>query len=104
MPIRRFIYLLCSAAILLACNVPPASAASSPPMEHGLLITPLRQFLSAKAGQPLNSSFTVANLTNKPLIVRLSVQQFSVTNYVYNYKFEAPTNNWLHLGFTSVSL
>ncbi len=81
-----------------------ATAASTPPREHGLLITPLRQFLSIKAGHALDSSFTVANLTDRPLTITLSVQQFSVTNYVYNYRFEAPTNNWLHLGLTTVSL
>jgi hypothetical protein len=81
-----------------------AYAASIPPTEKGLLITPLRQFPSVSAGTAANDSFSVANLTDKPLTVNLSVKQFSVSDYVYNYTFEAPDNDWLHLALTSITL
>lgn len=82
----------------------PVHAASNPPRESGLLITPLRQYLSADAGKTVNSSLSIANLTEKPLQVNLSVQQFAVTDYVYNYKFEAPRNDWVHLGLSNLTL
>ncbi len=50
------------------------------------------------------SQFTIANLTNAPLEVTLSLQQFSVTDYAYSYVFSAPANDWLHLGQTNVTL
>jgi hypothetical protein len=79
-------------------------AADSPPIEKGLLITPLRQFLAADAGEILHSSFTFANLTTEPLTVSASVKEFSVTDYVYDYTFQNPHNDWLHLEKTSVTL
>jgi len=81
-----------------------AHADSAPARERGLLITPLRQYLKADAGSSAKSTFSVANLTDKPLAVSLSVQQFSVTDYVYNYKFEAPKNDWVHLGMHDLVL
>jgi hypothetical protein len=71
---------------------------------QGLLITPIRQFLSVDAGKSLHSTFTVGNLTGKTLDVRLNVQQFSVSNYAYNYTFSPPGNNWLHLSTEAVTL
>jgi len=92
--------------LVLQCLVPALAnaAAVTPPPEKGLLITPLRQYLSASSGQTIKSSVTVANLTDQPLTVTMSVRQFSVTDYVYNYKFEAPKNDWLHLDLSSVTL
>jgi len=69
-----------------------------------LLITPLRQYLSIDAGKSLDSSLTIANLTDGPLIVNLSVKQFSVANYTYDYKFTAPPNDWIHLSTNSFTL
>jgi hypothetical protein len=58
-----------------------AAAGPQPNIEKGLLITPLRQFLSVDAGKTIHSSFSVANLTDNPLTVDLKVEQFSVTDY-----------------------
>ena len=102
---KRLAPLLILAALLCAAfpgNVLAASAA--PPKEKGLLITPLRQYLSVDAGKTVQSSFTVANLTDDPLSVNFSIKQFSVTDYVYNYKFNNPTNKWVHLSTDSVTL
>jgi hypothetical protein len=77
---------------------------SQPNIEKGLLITPLRQFLSVDAGKTVNSSFSVANLTDTPLTVDLKVEQFSVTDYVYNYTFSKPKDPWLQLSTQHVDL
>ena len=98
---KRLLLLL---ALSLAFVPGTTQAASTPPKESGLLITPLRQFLSADAGSTLESTFSIANLTDKPLEVSLSVQQFSVTDYVYNYRFEAPTNDWVRLSQSALTL
>lgn len=80
------------------------AAASTPAQEHGLLITPLRQFISSDAGTTKQSTFSVANLTDQPITVSLQVKQFSVTDYAYNYTFSPPENDWLHLGQSSLTL
>jgi hypothetical protein len=93
--------------IVLLCGALPATAKadSGPPSQvRGLLITPLRQYLKTAAGATIKSNLSVTNLTDKPLDVHLSVQQFSVTDYSYNYQFTQPNNDWLHLGLTDFSL
>jgi len=101
---RRLLPLLLLAVLLSSALPGSAAAAGAPTTEKGLLITPLRQFVSADAGSSAHSTFSVANLTNQPLNIQLSVQQFSVANYTYNYRFTQPTNNWLHLAQTTTAL
>ena len=74
------------------------------PSERGLLITPPRQYLTIDPGKSTESSFTVANLTDKPMDVTLSVEQFSVANYTYDFKFETPKEDWIKLEETKVAL
>jgi hypothetical protein len=88
--------------LLVPSNVTAAS--SRPNIEKGLLITPLRQFLSVDAGKTVRSSFSVANLTDQPLTVDLKVEQFSVTDYVYNYTFSKPKDPWLQLNTQQIDL
>lgn len=89
---------------LLTAGLPPTASAATPNIEKGLLITPLRQFLSVDAGNTLSSSFSVANLTDNPLTIDLKVEQFSVSDYVYNYTFSKPANPWLQLSSPSIAL
>jgi hypothetical protein len=81
-----------------------AAAGPQPNIEKGLLITPLRQFLSVDAGKTIHSSFSVANLTDNPLTVDLKVEQFSVTDYAYNYTFSKPNDPWLQLSTQQLDL
>jgi len=97
--LRRVISLLLLALLLL-----PMGTAHAADNKQGLLITPIREFLSVDAGKKVESSFTVENLSSRPLAVGFSVQQFSVTNYSYNYTFSRPANNWLHLSQPGASL
>jgi hypothetical protein len=102
----RFTALLACLLLAYGMALPAgrAAAAGAPKPEKGLLITPIKQYLSGDAGTTVQSSFDVANLTAQPLSVALSVKQFSVSNYVYNYQFENPKDNWLHLSTGAVTL
>jgi hypothetical protein len=93
--------LLATVLLLLPGSV---SAAPAPNIEKGLLITPLRQFLSADTGGMVQSSFSVTNQTDGPLDIDLKVEQFSVTDYYYNYTFSQPSSTWVHLSIPSVTL
>jgi hypothetical protein len=97
--------LLCVVMLLsVCCSVTVNAQSSAPVREKGLLITPLRQFLATDAGKSARSTFSLANLTDSPLRVTLSVKQFSVTDYVYTYQFNQPSEDWIHISVTSLTL
>ncbi len=90
------------AIIVLQLIISPIVFAQSP--DRGLLITPPRQYLEADPGKSTKSSVTVANLTENPLDVHLSVEQFSVADYTYDYMFESVKEDWIKLDQTNVTL
>lgn len=93
------------AAVLVILSLPVGRVnAEELPTERGLLITPPRQYLTVDPGKTTQSSFSVANLTENVLDVTLSVEQFSVANYTYDFKFESPKEDWVKLEKTQVSL
>jgi len=99
---QRLILLLSLVCLVVSCLGPSSAQAATQP--HGLAITPLRQYLKAVAGTTTNSSLTISNLTDKPLDVALSVRQFSLTDYTYNYQFTQPKNDWLRIHTPTVAL
>ncbi|MFA5004295.1 MAG: hypothetical protein WC498_03415 [Candidatus Saccharimonadales bacterium] len=101
---KRFIALLVLFILVAAMPWGIVRAAGTPPTTKGLLITPLRKYTAVDAGSAQTSSFTVSNLTDRPLTVTLSIKQFSVANYTYDYRFSDPNNNWVTLGLKQVSL
>jgi hypothetical protein len=97
----RFVFLV--GVLLGAAILPPTTAYAADSTNKGLSISPLRQEVTAKPGAPKVGFFTVANYTEKPMTIDLSVQQFSVTDYVYDYKFLTPPKyNWVKLRETTV--
>ncbi|MDN5275055.1 MAG: exported protein of unknown function [Candidatus Saccharibacteria bacterium] len=56
------------------------------------------------AGKVERKSLTVANITDKPVTVTLSVEQFSVADYTYDYIFTAPKEDWVKLESTQLEL
>ncbi len=56
----------------------------------GLSVTPVRAEQSVTAGKTSVGSFTIGNHTDEPIVVKLSVKQFSVTDYAYDYVFQDP--------------
>lgn len=65
--------------------------------DKGLSISPLRKEVSVMAGTESSGYFTVANLTSKPMDIEFSVREFSVTEFIYDYKFHVPGNDWVKL-------
>lgn len=100
---KRFVPLL-FLVVLLCAALPGDAHAATPAQQKGLLITPIRQFLSVDAGKTVRSSLTVANLTDDPRTVTFSAKQFSVSDYAYNYSFSQANNDWLHLDVASIDL
>lgn len=86
--------------LVALCLVPNAASAAV----GGLRISPVRQFPSVDAGATERSQFTITNTTDDPLPVTLSVKQFSVADYTYEYTFNPPENDWLRLGITETVL
>jgi hypothetical protein len=90
-----------SALLVFTGAMGPAEATAR---KGGLSITPLRQFVNVDAGTPKNSSITLGNQSGATLNIILSIKQFSVNDYSYDYDFENPGNNWLVLGQTTLQL
>lgn len=100
--LRRVGLLLLAASLL----VPHATYAAntSSPQNKGLFITPLRSFVSVQPGKTAGGTFTIANITNAPITVTLSVEQFSVADYTYDYQFTQTRDDWVRLSQTEVAL
>ena len=96
---KRRLLTLCLCLLVLL----PAPASADTPKNKGLLISPLRQYISLDAGKQAIGRFTVANLTEQPITVTLSAKQFSVSDYAYNYNF-SPPNDWLSFKLTQIPL
>lgn len=95
-------------ALIVCCLVLSTSAHAASPAElknKGLYISPLREQITVQPGVPQRKTLTVANYTDKPATIELSVESFSVTNYSYDYQFLAPPQeNWIKLDQSKVSL
>lgn len=88
--------------IWLAVGSPASAAGTTQP---GLGITPLRKDLSVQAGTPKADLITIANYTGQPITVDLAANEFSVTDYSYDYEFKAPPkNDWIVLPEKTITL
>lgn len=72
--------------------------------ERGLQISPLRNYLAMDAGDSLTRSVTIANVTNKPIVVTMSLEQFSASDYIYDFRFSQPKNNYVKLVENRITL
>lgn len=81
---------------------PPVYAAD--PDNRGLLVTPIREYKKIDSGKSIQDTLTVANLTKNAADVTLSVEQFSVTNFSYDYTFELPREKWITIATPKVRL
>ena len=70
----------------------------------GLFITPLRAYPVVSPGKQANGTFTVANITEESTVIDLSIEQFSVTDYTYDYQFNHTQKDWLRLNKTQLKL
>jgi len=90
--------------LTLFCAPGQAHAASQPPKNRGLFITPIRQYLKINPRQKQDGSLTVADITDKAIIVTMSYEQFSAADYTYDYQFKPPTDKWITFSQTQVQL
>ncbi|MDB5177250.1 MAG: hypothetical protein JWN75_918 [Candidatus Saccharibacteria bacterium] len=99
------IYRIVSSIVLaLVSSLLPLTVQAAQPKDRGLSISPLRQEMTASAITPTAGSFTITNLTEKVMKVNLSVRQFSVSDYDYDYVFRTPEYDWIALRNTRVDL
>jgi len=99
---RRFGLLF--GALLLVAFPAPTHASDATPKDKGLFISPLRSYISVQPGKTQSGTFTVANITEAPITITLSVEQFSVADYTYEYQFTQAKDDWVRLSETQLTL
>lgn len=99
---RLFIVSLLSAALLVGLFPGVGSAAST--TNKGLFLSPPRNFIDVDAGKTAQGEMTLANFTESPLDIALSIKEFTVADYSYDYVFRDVTENWVHFSQSSVRL
>jgi hypothetical protein len=95
--------LLLGGILILACCFSSTSEAQVP-KNKGLLLSPLREYARVDAGTQKEYKFRVSNLTEQPMEIAFHVQNFSVTDYAYDYAFKPPENEWVKLSETATTL
>ena len=94
--------LLLVSALLLLFSAAPAQAEDV--KNKGLFVTPVREFIKTEPGAPAQKSVTIANNTDHATVVTMNVEQFKVTDFTYDYKFETIKEDWVKLSQTQVNL
>lgn len=98
---------LCTVAtFVIACFMVllPMPVSAADVQERGLSIAPLRKEVGVRAGATAATNFIVANLTRDTMTVNLAVKQFSATNFVYDYEFRPPDNDWVKVESPQIQL
>lgn len=72
----------------------------------GLTLSPLRSELEIAPGTSLNGELTVSNSTDKPMLVSLTSEEFSVINQQYDYAFTVESNvaKWIRFDASEINL
>jgi len=92
---RYLVALLLIISVIASTAAPVTHAATLELKNKGLYISPVRSYVSLPAGQTVTRSFRVANLTEKPMTVSISVEKFSVADYAYDFQFSRLDNDWI---------
>jgi hypothetical protein len=90
--------------VLLVAPSPVRAQTAEQNEKRGLFVTPVREYITVAPGKTQSKQVTVANFTDKPVSVSLSVEQFSVADYSYNYNFAPDSQHWLVLDEEQVEL
>lgn len=91
--------------IIFICLVGGVSdVAAAEQKNKGLFITPVREYIQVPAGQSASRKITLANITEKPAEITLSIGQFTVANFTYDYKFAPNKRDWIKLEATQLKL
>ncbi len=102
---RRGLGIIASALLVAQVCAAPVHADNQPVKNKGLYVTPLRTYISSNADAVQRGTFTVGNYTNTPLTISLFADQFSVSDFTYNFKFESPPKeDWVRFATTQLTL
>ena len=101
---RRLRYFVVVSVVVSLFLNSVVSAATTPPNDRGLLVTPLRDYIAIDPGKTVEHKIGVANLTPNPMDISLYAEQFSVADYTYDYKFDTPKEDWIKLQTSQLQL
>lgn len=87
--------------VMAVCFLPQVTYAAA---NKDLSIAPLRTEKTIDAGKSTSGTFKVTNDTEAPMTIKLSVKQFSVQDYTYNYLFREPDVGWVSLTDSQIQL
>lgn len=88
------VFFCLTGACLLSAN---SNATQADGSIKGLTLSPLRSELEIAPGTSLEGRLTITNSTDKPMVVNLNAEEFSVTDQQYDYAFteESDTTKWV---------
>jgi hypothetical protein len=72
--------------------------------KDGLFISPVREYVTTDPKIASTHTVTVANHSDKPMMVSLSLLKFTVTDYNYNYEFKETDEQWVHFAQNNFQL
>jgi hypothetical protein len=75
----------------------PTAAMAATTKDTSLSISPLRQELSVTEGAAASGKVTIGNQTESPITVTMTVKEFAVTDFAYDYVFKQPQDDWVKL-------
>lgn len=98
----KLIFILCAGLILLSGGDVYAAQIDL----KGLTLSPIRNEFEVSPGTSQDGTLLVANLTDRPMAVNFSVEEFSVINQQYDYAFTLESNvaKWVHFDMTLLTL
>lgn len=67
-------------------------------------MTPVREYIQVAAGGATGGRFTLANLTDREANIVVSVEQFTVEDYTYDYRFTPSKKDWVKLSTNQLQL
>ena len=91
---------------LLLISMPIQRAAAQGIESKGLTLSPLRTELNIMPGTLSDGVLITTNSTDKPIVVQLSAEEFSVVNQQYDYSFDSGSDiaKWVKFASNNINL
>lgn len=91
---------------LLLISIPIQRVTAQAAESKGLTLSPLRTELNIIPGTLSNGVLTTTNSTDKPIVVQLSAEEFSVVNQQYDYSFSSGSDisKWVTFASNNLNL
>jgi hypothetical protein len=91
-------------AVFFAVAAPLHAQAQEVPHARGLFVAPVREYLTIAPGKTQHKQLTLANKTAATVTIVLSVEQFTVADFSYDYRFRPVKEDWIKMSATEVVL